>query len=699
MRLARVAVMVLLVVCMGSCRKKPKPLGGWSTEILAPLLYGSVSIDDIIADSLLTVKSNNELTLVFRSVFYRLNLAEEGISVPDTSLSEMVTLDSIKLPDRTIIYNYTLGQFAHDNSTYGPLILFAVTFGIPVPIPVIDSTSVFDQPLDATEFFETATLDSGYLDLTITNGFPIDISELIFRAKNESDGATIFIDTFYNIPVGGDTSSTYDLAGKTVDGHMLIDIIKLSSPGSAPDSIFIDTTDAITLKATVRDMKVISATAVFPAQNLVNVKNEIVYDMGGPEFTTMIIRSGTLVIEAVNTIEDSLHLRYTIPGAYDSLGQVILVNSVAPPAPTGGSVSIMDEFDLKGTTIDLTGKNHNLVNTFYNEFTARIDSTGNVISISLLDSILVSYSLIDIVPQYVKGYMGQHQVSTGAVTEPLTFFNKVLGGTFDLEQMSVGFSVVNRMGVDGTITVNQIESLDNKTGQSVALQAPFVGTPLPVKRAFENPTLDGITTFSLTESNSNIDQLIENKPSSLTYDLDLSVNPQGNKYNYQDFVNYDKTLEVSLDAEIPLSITANGLTLQDSFDFDFNLSSGASAVTGATLYFLVDNGFPLSAFVQVYFTDDLGMPIDSLFTAPSFVAPGELDNATCIVNESKRSRLVTTFNAARLDQLEASTRAIVRATLSTSSSTGCAGPLKIYSDYGLSFKLTGRFNYDTGGPS
>lgn len=682
-----------------SCKKEPKPIGGWNTELLAPLMHGKVGIEDIVADSLLSVKLNNELSIVYRGVFYELNLAEEGISVPDTSLSEKVTLDSITLPDRKIVVPITLGQVARaENTGIGSAIILADQLNIPIQVPAIDSVGAMDQPLDATEFFETATLDSGYLDLKITNGFPVSISELIFRCKNSSDLATIFIDTFYNIPVGGDTSATYDLAGKTVDGNMLADIIKLSSPGTDTNYIFIDTTDAITLEATVRDMKVISATAVFPAQNLVNMKKDIVYDMKGPEFTTMVIRSGKLIIEAVNTIEDSLYLRYAIPGAYDSLGQPLLVNSVAPPAPVSGSVSIQEEFDLNGTTIDLTGKNHNTVNTFYNEFTARIDSSGKIISISLLDSILVSYSLVDIIPQYVKGYMGQHQIATGVVTEPVSFFNSVAGGTFDLEKMNMSFSIVNRMGVDGSILIKEISSFDAKTGQTRSLVASgLINVPQAVKRAFENPILDGITAWSLTESNSNIDLLLENKPSAITYDLDLSINPEGNKYNYQDFVNYDRTLEVSLDAEVPLSVTATGLTLQDTFNFDFDLPAKADAINSATLYFLVDNGFPLNALVQVWFNDHNGTPLDSLFSTPGLVVSGDLDELTCRVSDPTHTRLTATLNTSRLNHLESATHAVVRVMFSTTATPGCPGPLKLYSDYTLGFNLTGRINFNTGG--
>jgi len=700
MRVLRIIIFVALVLSLVSCRKKLRPQGGWNTEVLAPLMYGEVSLENVVNDSLISVKLDNSISLVYRNVFYSLNFAEEGISVPDTSLTELVTLDSIKLPDRTIVFPFTLGRIAKaDQTGFGALILLYEQLQIPVAIPPIDNLQSLNQPLDATDFFETATLDSGYLDIKVENGLPVPIDTLIFLGKNQNDLAVIFIDTFTNIPVGGQATSTHDLAGKTVDGHMLADIVKLSSPGTDTNQIIIDTTDAITLTATVRDLNIISATAVFPAQNLVNQKKEVLYNMGGPEFTTMLIRSGKLIIEALNTVEDSLHLLYAIPGAFDSTGKVILVNSVAPPAPPNGSVSIKDVFDLKGTTIDLTGKDKNTVNTFYNEFSARIDSTGKIISISLTDSILVSYSLVDIIPQYVKGYMGQHTISTGTVTEPFVLFKKITGGTFDLEKTDVVFSVINRMGVEGQMTINTIKAVNEKTGQTRALVSSMIGTPLSMKRAFENPLSFQDITLKLDETNSNIDKVFENMPTKLQYNLDLRINPQGNQFNYQDFVHYDQSLEASLDVEVPLSLTMDHLTLQDTFDFSFTRSGNSKSVTAATLTFLVDNGFPLNALLQVYFTDSKGLPLDSLFASPSAVASGVLDNVSCRVSEDTRTRIQSLFVEARLDNLEAATHVIVRVMFTTTSTPGCAGPLKIYSDYGMSFKLTGRFNYYTGGPS
>ena len=62
-------------------------------------------------------------------------------------------------------------------------------------------------------------------------------------------------------------------------------------------------------------------------------------------------------------------------------------------------------------TIDLRGANGTSYNTFYNEFKASIDSTGNMVSISLEDSVEVQYGLRDIIPSELKGYFGQTDFS------------------------------------------------------------------------------------------------------------------------------------------------------------------------------------------------------------------------------------------------------------------------------------------------
>ncbi len=681
----------LLALSLVACKKNKLKKTSWESEFLLPLMHGSIGISNLDLDSTLLVDSSGLVHLVYQSTLYNLNLVEQDISIPDTAISSVVRLDSIKIDDRKIDFPITLGMLARsDQSGVGALIL--ALHGSTAPLPAVNNLSSNGIKLDATSIFENALIDSGYLDITVKNEFPVPIENVIFQLKNEDNGQIVVTDTFVSVLKGASLTHTYNLAGKWVDGHLVGDLLNLDSPGSGGNPVLIDTNKAIILSFFTHGLSIVEATAVFPAQNLIDVSNEVFYNMGGPEFTSMKIRSGNLVISAVNTIEDTLKLHYTIPGAISSSGQPVNIYTSADPAPPGGSSQIIKSFDLAGYTIDLSGVNHNKSNTFYNTFTAGIDSSGKLIHLSLDDSVAVSYGLQDIVPDFVKGYLGQHSFTIGPDQSAFHLFDHIGSGSISLEQANMQFSVFNHMGVEGNIRVNSIQGINSKTGQQILLSAPIIGQSIPLKRAFLNPNSTGLTSIPLNEQNSNIKTLIESMPDLLKYQLDISINPDGNSFNYQDFAYYDDVLQATLDMDIPLSLKADELSMYDTAAFNLGLSSeDANPVQSGTFTLYLDNGFPLDAKVQVYFLDKSYLPIDSLFSIPELIIAASLNPLDCMVNQSVKSELSASFDQSRIDLINSASYSLVKIVFNTPSSSNCSGPLKFYSNYSIDYKLAARF--------
>lgn len=691
-RIYILTLIILFAWTAESCKKKMDSRNSWDADYLIPLVHGSMGIKDLAGDTVLSENQDGQLSLVYRNSLYNLNLNDGYIGIPDTSLRQAVRLDSIRLPDRTIFYPISLGQMALADQTGTGALIIALN-GSTAPIPAISNLSSFDRELDATDFFEEALLDGGYLDIEVRNGFPVDITDLIYRLKNKVSGDIIIEDTFAIIPKNATVLESYDLSGKMVEGKLLADIVRMSTPGSGGIPVPIDTSDAIELTVSARDLVVHSATAIFPAQNLVDIKNEVVYDMGGAEFTQAIVRTGDLVISAVNTIEDTMYLHYQIPGATDPFGNPIDIRSAVPPAPPGGSVKLDENFDISGYTIDLTGKDKMRVNRFYNEFTARIDSTGKLISVSLDDSIIVYYGLQNIVPQYVKGYMGTHNIQIGPEITPLDFFKNFKNGQLDLEKVKVSFAFNNEVGIDASVKIHYLKASNQLNGTSVDLTAPFINNQQIINRAYDNPFVPGTTFFELDNSNSNIKSLLESLPDQLEYAIDVNVNPKGNYYNYQDFVDFDKSLDISMDLEIPLSLKATNLQLVDTIPFSLQGQKGFDNIREIGFTFIVDNSFPLSANTQLYFLDGNNKVIDSLFSNLVQVATGIPVAPLCKVEEMVKSRFVSSFDQERTEKIKKAEKAVVKAFFNTGSTPSCNNYLKIYSDYQFEFKLTGKFKY------
>ncbi len=678
-------LLLLGISLLGSCKKNPKR-AWWDTDIMIPLLNGDLTISNVAGDSLIATGDNQVLHFVYKNVLYALNL-QDDIHIPDTSVTEVISLDSIRIDNREFDYILTLGQLARaDQSGFGTLILSL--HGFTAPIPSVNNLTANDIDVDATSIFENALIDSGYLDITITNGFPVPITDVQFQLRNAGNGQLVITDTFAYLAPGSQETHSYNLAGKWLDGHLKADLLNLNSPGSSGNPVLIDTNDAITMHFRAHDLRLKEATAIFPAQNLIDLSNEVEYFMNGPEFTQMKIRSGRLVISAINTIEDSLRLHYSIPEAKNPAGQIVDIYSTVAPAPPGGSATIQDEFDLSGYTIQLTGKNHNKVNTFYNTFTARIDSTGKLIHLSLDDSVFVIYGLVDIVPEYVKGYLGQHTYNIGPDKTSFDLFKRIYGGSFSLDQVSLDFVVTNFMGAEGSLTVNMLEAT-NKSGNVLPLNAPFIGQPVNLVRAFENPNMAGISRLHLDDQNSNIKDLIEHMPDWLTYQIDLDINPQGNAFNYQDFAHYGKVLEAAMEMDIPIEVQASSLLFADTANFSLDVNN-LNRIKSGTFSLVTQNGFPLSASVQVYFLDEAYSVIDSLFDQEAVIHSAELDPATCNSMSSVEDILKVSFDRDRLNRLKEARKSVVMVRFSTPSQSPCSGPVKFYSDYLLHYNLSVR---------
>ncbi len=679
---------LLLLLCF-SCKRKPTQ---WDTDILLPLVSGNVDINNIVTDSLLETQSDNSMELVYQNELYQFNLAEEVIDIPDTSLDMTLKLDSIRLDDRTITHSISLGQIALQAGLVGQIIIN--NHGMNSVIPPLTDLSSDPVPIDGTEFFETATLDGGFLDILVENGLPIPITDVEFELVNASDSSLILNHIFPSIPAGGVDSVTVDLSGKTVEGNLVAELINISSPGSGGNPVPIDTSDAIDLTMTIRDLEIYEATAIFPAQNLVDFENNGAYAMNGPEFTFMTIRTGILRVDMVSTVEDSIYLTYAIPSATDTNGQMLQVITVIPPAPPGGSATVSEDFQLNGVNIDLTGKDHDTINTFFQTVVARIDSTGRLVNLSLEDSIRIFYGLLDIVPDYVRGYIGQHRVSVGPETVEFDLFNSIRAGSLDLEKVDISMNIDNGLGVGGGFIINQMASVNTKTKNTVVLDGNLPGTLIHINKATDPPLVPANTTIVIDNSNSNATELIENFSDRFSYFGDIFINLNNLGENYTDFAYFDSGLDMSLDITLPLSFIASSLTLSDTIDFNYKRSAQTDNISNGVLTLIADNGFPLEATMQILLYNEHWQLLDSLFSN-TFVDAGVV-GSSCKVTAPTRSKLVIPAHEERLQIFEQAKQAIILAAFSSGKHQCANEHLKIYSDYKLDVKIVGNFNLSIG---
>lgn len=680
-------LLILLAAAMFSaCRRSLDT--GWDTRYLAPIVTGELDVYDLVPDSLSEINDDESVTIVYQSQLLNYNLTEEAIEIPDTSVEYFVSLDSLALDDQTVSVGLSLGNIAIDlGFPIGTLII--ASNGSETTLDPIYGLSTDPTPVDATTFFETATFNAGYLDLSIANGLPVDLDTVVFKLTNSVGGETILEDTFFHIPAAGvPLTITKDLATMTVEGNLLGQILYFSTPGSPDVPVLIDTSDVVVITLTARDMELQEAVAVFPEQNLINNANDVQYDMGGPEFTEMGMEAGAVHIYVKNTIGDSIHIVYDIPGAVDVFG-----NSVHIETSVGPDETVDEFFDIAGYTIDLRGSEGNEVNTFYQEFSARINYTGVASYITLEDSLQVIYGLENLVPNSLKGYLGQYEILVADTTSGVELFDQFVSGEINFGDINIDLAITNGLGASGTVLINSLGGTNTETGETVFLNCPsVVGVPININRALNNPFIPGYTTIALTSANSNVNELVEIFPDKLFYDVEMQVNPNGNEFNYQDFVIPSSIIDIDLNLSMPLEFMATDLTLQSEFPVTLDAESGTEGIGNIDLTLFADNTFPLEANINIVFMDDLGTPLDSLNFSGYNIQAGVLSD-DCRVHDATQTEIHQLVDGELKDAILLATKAVATVTFNTASIPSCSDIVKIYSDYKMAIQLVGDVNY------
>jgi hypothetical protein len=543
--------------------------------------------------------------LNYENLVYSYRMA--NVRAYDTGLTASFNLKKLKLSDQTIVQQITLGQI-------NPV--FKLLNGQTAEIPEQNQGNLAPVDIDASAFFETATLDSGFLDISIANNLPVNVKLVVFELTNAGDNSQVAYDSFSNIPMNGSVTKRIDLKDKTVTKQLKGSIKRLTTEASN-GTVLIDANKGVDLKLTVSQLRPRYAIAAFPSQNVIEQDEGLTVFMGGAEVKYFKAKAGNLKIHLVSTIQEDMTMYFEIPSA--TKNGVVLSSVVKLPAAKPGGSSTRDEFfDLTNYLIDFRGKNPNVkdtVNTFHQILIVRLDSSGRKVAIGLKDSIRLDYRMESLIPDYAIGYMGQSLTQTGDQKAPFDLF-KGLNGDFKFKDFKVSLVVKNGIGADGRVKINSLKGENIFTKNALALNA----TPLNNDILITSPPFvrDAYTESEivLDAGNSNIKQFMENLPQMLDYNLDMEVNPNGNVSLYKDFVFDNSRVDIFLKVEAPASFSMGEFTLRDTQGIDLKTMGDVSRIKSAKMDVRVRNTFPLGAKLQMNLLDDQLNYLESLDIDP-----------------------------------------------------------------------------------
>ncbi len=671
--------LLLLVLILSSCRREfERPT--LENEILTPILTTKLTINEIVPDSLRNTANDGFVSLVYRNSLYSAALSSFQ-ELETREFNQTAKLQSLALSPRSAIRSISLGQVAEaEGGVIGQLIINSN--GNTSPIPPLANLSYGPLAVDGSAFFETVTLDSGYMDVTIENQFPSDLSNINFEIRNENDNSLVGSEVFSLVPANDIQTKSIDLAGKTVDGNLLGNILNFNVDGTGGNPVLIDTNDQIIVTITVRDMKVNSATAIFPAQDVISLEDtNAMENVGDLKLTKATAKTGFVTVRVVSTVEDTMFFNYFIPEGKKN-DVPFEINERINPAPVGGSITKEFNFPVDGYTFDLTGFpiiNH--YNAFYSELTGRIDSTGRLVNLSLDDSLLVYVKLSQFVPEYVEGYLGNNSISIGPEAVSLELFKNFKAGSIDFEEVKISIGVNNGNGVPFNVDLQSLEALNTKTNEQVAINLTGIDNPLIIQEASDifSPWEN---TWQLDETSGNLNDALNIFPNRLSVAMNVTSNPANDSFNLTQFAVDSNKLDAFADIEVPLSFIADRLKLSDTSSFDPRSIKKPEGILDGVFYLTIENTFPLHATIEMEFIDGNDNPLETAIFDEQITAGSQ--------SRASTSTLEWAFNREQLNRILKSSAIVFNIEANTESLSEYS---KIYSDQGISLTLSSRFNY------
>lgn len=686
----------LLVFSFQACKLDPNEGINWDADLLTPIAYGKVTLDDLVGDStFFEAGNNNEAILVFRDTLASTSLSEL-VELPDTNLNFVATLDSLELAANLIEQRVSLADIARQLIATGDPIQAIIgqallQHGDTIDLLPFSGVSFGDQAIDASEFFEFAIVESGELKLTISNQLPVDIVNLQFEVKNVS-GSIIIQDTFPFISKNSTVVEYYDMAGKTIESELeasLTDMTVLAG------RIVIDTTDYISISLEPVDLKVLSAKAIFPGQTVIDSVQETKYEFPGEfadiELTKIVVSDGKLRAYSKSYIEDTVEFSYSLPSASRN-GEVPRSLLKLLPAINGVPSEQTQEIDLAGFTLDMTAGGTTF-NTLVQAYQVNLVYSGKLVEIEKTDSVIVDFGLFDLEPTYVEGYIGKQSFSFSG-EEAVQIFNDINLEKLSFSSPRASLTFANSIGIDNQIRINEMQARNTETGESVSLIGEVNRTNTPL--IINGPNLPDTNEVVLTKiqfdaESGNLDDFINVLPDQMSYDFEIFGNYNGQPGVWDNFASNKSEIAAYVEFELPMEGVIKNFRFADTTrtEFEIRSSEDIDRVNDGFFRMIIENEYPLEGIVTVILHDQ-NMNEIQVLARDLRVGAGEIDDFGFVTQPTVTTIEVPFEKEELIEILERSRFATYQFTLSTQPD---GEPVRIYTDYEISTKIVGQFNF------
>ncbi len=397
--------------------------------------------------------------------------------------------------------------------------------------------------------------------------------------------------------------------------------------------------------------------------------NQIPFDIfENVEVKQFNLKAGTLSFDLESNYEENINVLITIPnlvkdGIAFNVTQTIEYNGNAP-----ATASI--------PPIDLAGYAFNLPNGELEVYYQANNNSGDNLPINPIMGMAEGWDY-----EYMEGIWEKDTISLANDTLDIDIFENWVDGNISFADPSLSIMIENSFGFP---TMAQIETLKVITGsgEEMILESSLFDTPLYLEYpALNEPNTMKQTVLTFNSTNSNIADVLNSKPTQVIYSITAVINPAENAI-VNGFMTDQSTMSIALETELPIHGSASGFEIEEPLESDL---SDLDNIEWAEFKIITDNGLPVDLGIQLYFTNDEGEKIDSLYNGyERLTESAAVNNTGDVVNATQKVTLVE-VSAERMENIKQSNNLMVGVTFSTVD--GGNTPVKILTSHQLDVKV------------
>ncbi|MHB8906671.1 MAG: hypothetical protein ACYC6D_11170, partial [Melioribacteraceae bacterium] len=344
---------LILLALTQSCSIKEPTAPNWDVSLNVPITTKSYTLFDIIEKKSSTVQhytsgsSTNILYYTTTEQIDKISLNNKLKIDPFSKVSSQV-IGSLKINSDSVNTSVSL-------SSINPLLVA----GVAIQVPAIDYTPI-SQNFSLTAEFQTIKIESGAIDLRLTNNFPspLILSVKDFMIVDRASGVTIAqsLDPIVIQPRQSKVVSSIPLISDVNMSNSLAMSCKLSLSSSNGQFVVLPST-ALVVSAKMKNLVASEVVAKIPQQNPV-VINDVVLIEGSlsqpDKFQNIILDSGLLNISITNNLDVDVAVNFSIPNLKNSQNIAFTANQIIPRKSS--NVKLFNGLSLKDYSITtLTG--------------------------------------------------------------------------------------------------------------------------------------------------------------------------------------------------------------------------------------------------------------------------------------------------------------------------------------------------------